>query len=163
MKILNTERLLLRPFTNEDLDAYYDVLSKNEVSKWLGTGKRIDRDGAKRGVDRHIASMDTELPVWAVVVAESDRLIGHCGIQKLGEGVELFYALHPDAWGKGYATEASKAVISFAKANTDLSKLTALVYPQNEKSINVLNKLGFRFVEKQVHFGIELPYYELPL
>lgn len=163
MKTINTDRLLLRQFCDDDLQAYYDVLSKDEVSMWLGTGRKIELDGVKRGLEKHKVSMNTDLPVWAVDIKDTNLLIGHCGIQKLGEEIELFYALNPNAWGKGYATEASKAVISFVKENTKLSKLVALVYPNNKKSINVLEKLGFCYVENQTHFGIVLPYYELLL
>lgn len=82
--------------------------------------------------------------------------LGYCGVQPLPETgePELFYALHPRAWGRGLATEAGAAVLEAARA-AGLSALVGVVLPSNAPSRRVLEKLGFRQAGTMQHAGRE--------
>lgn len=78
---------------------------------------------------------------------------------------ELGFHLVPEAWGKGLAAEAARAVISYAKAQTDLKALFAGHHPENHASKKLLQKLGFEFQRKEYYepTGLEHPSYLLNL
>lgn len=116
-----TERLILRRFNQSDFENYYDILKQEEVSKWLGARNRKSK--------------------------EDNKLIGHCGLKPLEDiqEIELLYAFDPKFWGNGYATESARTIIKFAQDELKLKRLVAIVYPSNDKSCNVIEKLGFQY------------------
>ena len=163
---IHTKRLILRRFSRDDLNNYYNILKQEQVTKWLGTGKRRSYDDVKNMIEiieNHW--IQNNYGVWAVINKEKNELIGHCGLKNIDNtnDVELLYAFDPTSWGNGYANESAKAVIEFAKTKTDLKKLVAIAYPNNRKSRNVIEKAGFQYKGMQEHFGANLSYYELDL
>ena len=163
---IHTKRLILRRFSKDDLDNYYNILKQEQVNKWLGTGKRKSYDDVKNMIERIENSwIENDYGVYAVINKENNELIGHCGLNNIdnAKDVELLYAFDPASWGNGYATESAKAVIEFAKTKTDLKKLIAIAYPDNRKSRNVIEKAGFQYKGIQEYFGANLSYYELDL
>ncbi len=164
--LIQTPRLILRRFKEEDLPDYAPILQDERVSKWLGTGVKKnyqDVEHLLRRFEKHW--LEKNYGVWAILLKESQRIIGHCGIQDLDtEGnIELLYALHPAKFGQGYATEAAGAVIAFVKDNLPLSRLCGITYPANEDSRRVLEKLGFLYQGTREFFGMEFSYFELDL
>ena len=156
--MINTERLTLRRFTPADEAAYADMMTDPNVYRYLGTGQGIPREQVGRMIDNLNMAWGHGLVVYAVTLRESGRLIGHCGVRGLPCGrKELMYAYSQDAWGKGYATEAAKAVLDAHPARP----LIAVSYPQNPGSINVIIKLGFRHVGQEEMFGHMLELYVL--
>jgi ribosomal-protein-alanine N-acetyltransferase len=127
---------------------------KPEVTKYLGRGKGHTRESAVKLLN-YFENVWAEKAygAFAVIERSSKTIIGHCGFNTLTDGrTEFLYAYDSSAWGKGYATEAGKAVLQYAKANLSLAELYALSYPQNKASINVLTKLGFQSIGQQLHF-----------
>lgn len=163
---LHTKRLILRRFNKDDLNDYYNILKQEKVSRWLGSGKRKNFDDVKNimeSFENHWVK--NNYGVWAVINKENNKLIGHCGVKNIDNtnDIELLYAFDSTSWGHGYATESAKAVIEFVKSQLKLSKLVALAYPDNEKSCNVIKKLGFKYKSEGKYFGVNLSYYELEL
>ncbi len=162
-----TERLLLRKFQIFDFENYYDILKQEEVSIWLGSGKRKTTDDFIRmmkSFEKHW--LENDYGVWALTNRDTNELMGHCGFSILEDTkeTELLYAFDPKFWGgKGYATEASMAAIKFLSKNFKLNSVVALVYPNNNKSSNVIEKVGFKYKGIEEHFGVELLYYKLNL
>jgi ribosomal-protein-alanine N-acetyltransferase len=159
-----TKRLVLRRFIESDFENYYDILKQEEVSKWIGSGKIKSKDDVKnimRNFESHWKK--NNYGVWAVIKKENNELVGHCGLKPLEDiqEIELLYAFRPNSWGNGYATESARAVIRLALDELKLKHLIALVYPNNKRSCNVIEKLGFKYKGEQEHFGINLLYYEL--
>lgn len=163
---ISTERLFLRRFMDSDFERYCEILSHNEVTMWLGRGDRKNKEDVRKIMTSYQSYWDNNNHgVWAVVREDDNELIGHCGIRYLdaiGE-IELLYAFDPNYWNKGYATESVKAVIKYAKEELKLEKLVAIVYPNNSKSCNVIEKQGFDFKGEKELFGINLFYYDLEL
>jgi len=151
--MINTERLILRRFTAQDEQEYADIMTNPNVYRYLGTGQGIPKEQIGRFIDNLEMTWGHGLGVYAVVEQASGKLIGHCGVRGLPCGrKEILYAYGEDAWGKGYATEAAKAVLQ----NHDHRPLIAVSYPENPASINVIKKLGFRHVGQEKMFGKEL-------
>ena len=88
---------------------------------------------------------------------DTDRLVGWCGLNFLPETgeVELKYLLAEEFWGKGIATEASRASLLYAVTDTDLELIIGLVHPENIASQKVLEKVGMSFIERKQYFGME--------
>ncbi len=161
---LFTERLYLRKLGESDLDNYHAIFGQEQVSMWLGSGKKIDRAIAQKILERFGHHwQQNNYGVYGVFSKEDDMLIGQCGLNKLQgtDATELLYAFDPGSWGKGYATESATAVVRFAREHLKLPGLAALAYPENKSSSRVLDKLGFCYVEMQEHFGASLAYYLL--
>ena len=148
--MIDTERLILRRFVAQDENEYADIMTKPSVYRYLGTGQGIPREMINRLIDSHESSWGFGLGTYAVIERESGKLIGHCGVRGLPCGrKEILYAFDESAWGKGYATEAAKAVL---QAHVE-RPLIAVSYPENPASISVLKKLGFRHVGQEKMFG----------
>jgi len=151
--MLTTERLILRRFTPQDEEVYADIITSPNVYRYLGTGQAIPREATSRMIMSHESSWGHGLGIYAVVEKVSGKLIGHCGVRGLPCGrKEILYAYSEDAWGKGYATEAGKAVL---KAH-EMRPLIGVSYPENHGSVAVLKKLGFKHVGQEKMFGVML-------
>jgi len=148
--MITTERLILRRFTAQDEQEYADIMTDPNVYRYLGMGQGIPREAIGRMIENLDASWGYGLGVYAVVEQLSGKLIGHCGLRGLPCGRhEILYAYAQEAWGKGYATEAAKAVL---KAH-DTRPLIAVAYPENVGSIGVIKKLGLRYIGQEKMFG----------
>jgi RimJ/RimL family protein N-acetyltransferase len=145
--VIETERLILRDWTDADLEPYADIMVMPEVGSWLGGP--FTREQAHDRVARFRASLaDTALGRLAVERKSDGRLIGHCGLaptpkaHAMPQGLEIGWALAPDAWGGGYATEAARAVIADGFANHDAAEVLAFTGTQNLRSQAVMQRLG---------------------
>ena len=139
-----TERLEIRAFEPGDLDALHAVYGDPEVTRWMPTYSTIDH--TRRALEKHVVAGRAGGPgLWAVVVRSSGELIGDAGFAPLdgvGPEVELGYTLGRRWWGRGYATEAAHACLAEAFGPLGLERVVAVVRPENDASIHVLEKLG---------------------
>jgi [ribosomal protein S5]-alanine N-acetyltransferase len=163
--VLVTDRLELRPFTETDLDDLLDVFGDPAVMRYVGAGRRpLDRERLEESqglVQEHWRAHG--YGPLAVVERATGRLIGEAGLQVLegGPEVEVTYTLARAAWGRGYATEAARAVLAWGFAQLGLEGVVAVVYPQNTASLRVLAKLGMRPAGEQHCYGALLAKYAL--
>ena len=121
----------------------------------LEDAQRYLQDGPLASYEQHSHGM------WRVGLREDDKTIGMAGILKRDclDDVDLGYSFLPSYWGRGYATEVTVAVMTYARAQLGVGRIVAIVSEDNEASINVLTKLGFTF-ERKIWFevsGEELP------
>lgn len=137
MEIL-TERLLLRRPRTDDLDAVFAIMSDPRAMRYWSTLPHADREVTRIWLDRMIAR--NEAGGEDFVIEHQGRAVGHVGAGCLPD---FGFMLHPGAWGRGFATEASVAFIDYAFGTTPITKLTADVDPRNAASLRVLAKLGF--------------------
>ena len=167
MRKLETERLIIRPFSTGDLDEVYDlVYADPEVkNKWSGlTGTPIQIKVTF--FERHVRRMD-DLGFKAVVRRDVQRLIGLIGFQQYRADedlswlafehgppdrwldpdlveVELAYALGRRYWGCGYATEAGRAMIAHGFKEMGIARIVNSVMGSNQRSIKLMRRLGLR-------------------
>jgi RimJ/RimL family protein N-acetyltransferase len=143
--IIATERLTLRPFTAADLDAYAAMCADAEVMRHIGDGGRVGRDVAWRQMAFFLGHWPLRgYGMWAIELHASGRLIGRAGfINPEGwPGLELGWLLARDAWGAGYATEASRAALESGRSRFDAQEIISLIRPANLRSIAVAQRLG---------------------
>jgi RimJ/RimL family protein N-acetyltransferase len=154
---LLTERLELRAFEPADLEALHAVYGDPEVTRFMPPYPTLEH--TRRALDIHVREARAGNPAfWALIERESVDLIGDAGlglIEGIGPEFELGYTLGPRWWGRGYATEAARAVRDHALGPLALPELLALVRPANAASINVLEKVGMERVGTRHAYGAE--------
>lgn len=139
-----TKRLTLRPGWPEDAPAVARAVGHEEVVRMLAKAPWPYRlADAEAFLSRQRPASEA---FFLILSHESDhpRLVGGIGLAPDENGHELGYWLTPDAWGRGYATEAGKAVVSIARHALGLKRLHSGHFVDNPASGRVLQKLGFR-------------------
>lgn len=146
MTTLKTERLCLRPLVPGDADAYAAVRCHPEVAKWLPPVKGEPVEAVRGTIGRFAAAwQERRHAPWGVFLG--DRLIGHGGLNFVPEfdKTEVLWALHPDAWGHGYATEVARAALSYGFGTLNLDLIFAITLPGNLASQAVMKRLGLTY------------------
>lgn len=160
---IETERLILRPFNLSDLEAYADMCSDNRFMKYLG-GTTF----TKAQTWENIAMIQGHwmllgYGIWAVECSQTRELVGRAGLLNLygWPGIEVCWALSPNHWAKGFATEAAIASIVWAFDNNVSDSLISLIHPDNIKSENVALRSGETFRELITFKGQPTKFYEI--
>ncbi len=156
MKILETERLLLRQFSTEDAQFILTLVNEPSFIQNIGDrGVRTLDDARAYLLNGPVASYAKNgFGLYLVLLKETNEPIGMCGLIKRDslEDVDIGYAFLPKFWSRGYAIESARAVKNYAKDVIGLRRIVAITDPANEGSIRVLEKLGLRF-EKMVRLS----------
>lgn len=152
--VLTTERLLLRPITEADAPEFFWLRNSEEVMKYIQLPGFATLEHAKARIQSlNESTLRNEGINWGISLKEdSDLLIGwilYKSIDLVNHRAEVGYLLHPDYWRKGIVQEAMQAVLDYGFNTLNFHSLEALVNPENEASINLLEKFGF---EKEAHF-----------
>jgi [ribosomal protein S5]-alanine N-acetyltransferase len=145
MPILETERLLLREFVAEDVDALGAVLSDPETMRFYP--QALDRAGVAAWIERNCRRYaDAGHGLWAMVLQHTGEVIGDCGLSRQmvdGTGeIEIGYHVRRDLWGRGYAPEAALACRNYGFAALSAERLISLIRPENLASRRVAEKIG---------------------
>ena len=148
---IKTDRLLIRPWVDSDLAAYFAYASLPAVGEMAGWKAHATIDEARiffRGGDFKTYSL-------AIEHLADGAAIGHIGIGaswaakdarfRCLPGADMFYVLHPSYWGAGLAHEAASALISYCFAHMDIEMLTCGHFAHNLRSKRVVEKCGFAF------------------
>lgn len=167
MFILETERLTIRHFTLDDAEFILRLLNEpsfitNIADRGVRTVEQAAtylREGPMKSYQVHGHGL------CLVSLKGSLQPIGMCGLIKRErlEDVDIGYALLPEFWSKGYALESVSAVLEFGRRSLGLTKVVAIVNPDNEASKKVLTRVGFlfsRFVQMEPN-APEVALYEL--
>jgi ribosomal-protein-alanine N-acetyltransferase len=155
MTHLETERLRLRPFRETDLDDLCAQYADPEVMRFLANGVPLNRDETAERLRKVLDHWQQHgVGIFAVCDKSDGRYLGRCGFGRLHDfpDWELAYAFCRDAWGRGYCTEAARAVVRYAFDELHLPRLIACARPENFASIAVMLKLGMTF-ERMTHFN----------
>lgn len=144
---LQTQRLLLRPFTRDDADALFPIFSNAEVARYLSRPPWTDREQARERIEQDIEGMARREHLrLAIESRTSGALLGECCLFQFhptSRRAELGYTLARDAWGRGYMGEALASVVGYAFHELDLNRLEADIDPRNTASERSLLRLGF--------------------
>ena len=144
---LRTARLQLRPFAQRDTDAIFALQSSAHVLRYWDSPPWTERSRA----DRFIAAckqleQDGSGARLVIERSEDRRFIGWCCLMRWNadyRSASLGYCLDDAAWGRGFATEATDALLQWAFATLDLNRVQAESDTRNTASSRVLEKLGF--------------------
>lgn len=145
---LETERLYLRPLTLADTDFVFQHFSDLAVTQYLMDEPPVtEYDQAQAIVQFYQDPAGKNHNRWVLIRKADQQLIGTCGYHKWEKRycrAEIGYDLAPAAWGQGYMTEALRIVIQHGFARMGLNRIEALVYVANERSLRLLQRLGFK-------------------
>jgi RimJ/RimL family protein N-acetyltransferase len=146
---IETERLRLRLLVPGDLAALLAFESRADVCRWLYWGPRSEeecREALERKIARARDAPETGVAL-AVELKATGAVIGHTDLSP-GEAVhrqgELGFVFHPDHHGRGYATEAARAMLRLAFEGYGLHRVEGRAEPRNTASIRVLERIGMR-------------------
>ncbi|MFJ3673336.1 GNAT family N-acetyltransferase [Streptomyces sp. NPDC090106] len=135
----------MEPMGREDSEDLFEaVVSQDSVMRWLATGRAGNRSAADAMCDAHVAHWARHgYGDFAVRDAATREFLGRVGLRNRPEyGVDLGFALHPRAQGRGIAREAGRACLNLAFGCLSLPAVYAFVLPGNQASIGVLRRLG---------------------
>jgi RimJ/RimL family protein N-acetyltransferase len=155
MSELETSRLYLRSFSDDDLDSFSALTAKEGFMRFSGGGT-LDREKTAALLERIMIRTRQNLPAQFVIFDRAKtKLIGYCGffLQTVDgvEELEIGYRLHPDHWNRGIASEASQAVRDHAFRDLKLERVISLIHPDNHASRRVAEKMGMK-LEKHTTF-----------
>ena len=165
VRTITTERLRLRPWREDDAEFLLDFESRWEVVRFLGTHHTAlnTHDEALASIARRRAIDHPIHGVWLITTAADGGRVGNLLLKPIplsrgvpsdgAPDVEIGWRLHPDAWRRGYATEAAAAVLDDA-FDRGLAQVLAVTHPDNQASQAVCRRLGM------THLGRTTRYYD---
>lgn len=147
VSMLETERLIMRPLAESDVDEIFAMRSDEEIMRFIREPQGRDEsfDWIKLVSGRW---NDEKLGFCAIIEKASNKFLGWCGVWRLKETgeIEIGYAIEKGHWGKGFATEAATAFMRYAFEELNAEKLVAVARPENAASRRVMEKLGMIYV-----------------
>ncbi len=146
---LETERLVLRQITMDDLDFYMKHFSKREIVEGSGFPAPENEESARGELLRYIINLYNEGGGfrWGISERGQARLIGTCGFyawDKDAKKAQIGYDLDPEFWGKGIMKEALSEMFKFGFEEMKLNRIQCLIMPENRRSIGLVRSLGFK-------------------
>jgi len=155
MATLETARLILRPFGDDDVDAMAELFADPDFMRFsLGVFTKREQTVAfiEKVVGWDRAGIASQ---FAVVPRDENNPVGYCGFfhhpEHGIEDIEIGYRLHPDYWNRGLITEAARAVRDHGFRDWKLSRVISLIHPENIPSRRVAEKNGMT-LEKEIIF-----------
>ena len=162
--IIETNRLLLRTFTELDANLIYELNLDPDVTRYTHDPVK-DLAHASEILEKVIIPQYVlyNHGRWAVHVKSTLEFLGWCGLKYRSElnEIDLGYRFKKDGWGKGYATESAKAVLNYAFTNLALQEVIAHAAIENVSSLHVLEKIGMHRVGEGVEDGIRVYAYRI--
>lgn len=164
-----TARLTIGPWSMEDAQVALTIFGREEVTRWLTPAMGLIHDeAAMRATMERWAAEDAEVdpPVghWAVRLREGEEVVGSVTLRRMPpfkEDLELAWQFAPEHWGHGYATEAARAVASWAFERS-AHELFAVMRPTNERAEKLARRLGMEWVgETDKYYGMRLRVFRL--
>jgi RimJ/RimL family protein N-acetyltransferase len=160
---LRGTRVALRGLEKRDAPSLFEIFGDSDVMRYWSSpplATPADADILLREIQECLRSRT--LFQWGIARIEDDRVIGTCTLFRLDSAhrrAEIGFALARECWGRGFATEAVGTLIRFAFVDLDLHRLEADADPRNERSLRLLERLGFRregYFRERYHLGGEV-------
>jgi RimJ/RimL family protein N-acetyltransferase len=159
--LIETERLLLRRVTGDDVDQFVELYADPEVRRFIPSAATFDRWAAMERVDSEAEDWDDGRRTLIVCERASGRFLGRVAIidwPQFGE-TEVGWIFAPGGRGHGYATEAGRAAQEWAFEHLDVPYVTALIRADNAPSIGVAERLGMAPIREDELFGVPVIVY----
>lgn len=160
--ILETERLLIRPFSENDLDKLIELRLDEEVIKYLGGRRMQNPEAIAKRLQFYIECYAKfGFGMSAMIWKETNEMFGWSGLQPLGETseVEVGYGMIKEFWRRGIGYECAKAWLEYGFEIAGLERIVAVAYPENTGSRRIMEKLGMSYEKTETHYGAECVFY----
>ncbi len=163
--VAETSRLILRHFSEKDLESLASILADPKVMKFSLKGVK-SKEETKLFIQKILSDYKSKgYGLYAVIERKQEQLIGFCGLFcwsiEEKEEVEIGYRLDPNYWQRGLATEAAQAVRDYAFKKFNFPSLISIIEPANIASIRVAEKTGLKYEKDYTFFGIPVRIYRL--
>jgi RimJ/RimL family protein N-acetyltransferase len=148
--LVSTQHLIVRRWQVDETERFVDIYRRDDVVRWLGGEPIRDARQAVEMIERNLERQrgGSRFGSWAVVERSTGVPAGSVILQPLPDGhgeVEIGWHLHPDRWGRGYATEAARAVLRRGLAD-GLAEIWAVTFLDNARSAAVCRRIGMRLL-----------------
>lgn len=163
MTILHTQRLRLEPLNDSHFDGLYAINRFPEVMRYI-TGTPDTPELTQAMIERaKIKWLERGHSWWACIDRESGTMVGTGCVQHIeynpNNPLELGWRLHPDQWGKGYASEAAREMTRFAFETLNAQLLCAVCHQENADSATVMKRLGMSFIGIEHWYEMDVALY----
>ena len=163
--VFETERLIVRPYTMDELDNFFKLNGDEEVMRYIRKAQTLQESQVFL---KKIITAYSERPGtgrWGMFSKENEQYVGSFAIIPVenSDKLQLGYALLKENWGKGYASESVKGGIQYAFHQLGLTEIAGITFPENIPSQKVLLKNGFVFDKTIIEEGKEMNLYSLTL
>lgn len=146
-QVAETDRLILREFSLEDAQSFYELNLDNEVMKYTADRVFKNLEESTELIRNYKEYEKNGYGRWTVVLKQTHEILGWCGLKYIDsvQEVDLGYRLHRKYWNKGYATEASSVAIAVGFEQYDLDLIVGRTMTDNIASRRVLEKIGMTY------------------
>lgn len=161
--MLTSDRLRFETWILHDLNSLYELHSDPLVQKSYAPGPhKWTMEGIAARLGLYMKEQETVgFTKWKLSLADG-TFIGRAGWSRWGQDtLEIGYAIKPQYWGNGYASEAAQALLSWARSNRAHDLLVGFALPNNAASLRILEKLGMKILDHREIAGAEFAYYQL--
>jgi len=144
---VQTERLVMRGFGEDDLDEWAAICSVGEVTRWLGDPDGLSREDAWRRMAYFVGHWELRgFGQWALIERETGKLVGRTGLlqPEAWPGLEVGWLIAQEHWGRGFAPEAGRASMEWAREELGADHIISLIEDDNQRSARVAEKLGMK-------------------
>jgi ribosomal-protein-alanine N-acetyltransferase len=167
--VLNTTRLVFRPFSAQDGEALFDILQQPGILDYFPNSNPPPRERVDRLIANQLSHWEAHgFGWWAVALRQDEAgtpqgLIGWNGLQYLPETdeIEVGYLLARPYWGRGLATEGARLALDFGFTTLGIEEIVGIVHPENGASARVLEKIDMTFTYQAEYFGMQARRYLL--
>ncbi len=162
--MLETERLLHRPFTANDIDRFVEIRSKAEVAYYIGGATANTKAKLEKRLTYYQKTHETKgYGIEAIVWKATDKIIGWSGLQPVEETphIQLTYGISSEFWRQGIGYETAAAWLQYGFETLQLKQIVALADPNNTGSCKIMEKVGMQLEGLQLYKGIDCCFYTI--
>ena len=159
-----SERLIFRPFTLDDLPLLIEQRSDPDVIRYLGGTKLQNPEALSKRIRFYMSCYESHgFGMCAMIWKSTGEMIGSAGLQPLDgtDEIEVGYSMVKEYWGKGIGTEAARAWLDHGFRDAGLERIVAVAHTGNRASRRIMEKLGMTYEKSEVHYGDECAFYAI--
>jgi ribosomal-protein-alanine N-acetyltransferase len=152
LTLFETNHLLIRQLVSDDLDSMFGIFSDSSVTRWMGDGGPLTREQCEKWIEVSLRNYETKgFGASAVIEKSTGEFIGCSGIvyDSARQEPEIIYAFHPNAWGKGHASELVPAMLMYGLTCCKLDHILATIDIENKASQHIVQKAGMKLVDEE--------------
>ncbi len=162
--MLETERLIIKKFTPDDLGKLIEMRSDDEVIKYLGGRTMQNPEAIEKRLQFYMnCYAQFGFGMCALVWKETGEMFGWSGLQPLDgtSEIEVGYGMIKEFWGKGIGYECATAWLNYGFSEKKLERIVAVASPENTGSWRIMEKCGMRYEKTEKHYNMECVVYAI--
>lgn len=162
--MIESERLVFRKFTLDDLPQLIAQRSDPDVNEFLGGTKLQNPEALSKRIRFYMSCYDSHgFGMCAMIWKPNGEMIGSAGLQPLDgtDEIEVGYSMIKDYWGRGIGTEAARAWLEHGFREHGLERIVAVAHTENWASRHIMEKLGMQYEKTEFHYGAECAFYAI--